>query len=107
LTAWFPFWETRTLNVISRKRIREFVKLHPPALAALDHWHRVARRASWKNLERVRQDFRHADQVGPYTVFNIAGNHFRLIAKIDYRAKLLLIRDILTHSDYDKGLWKR
>lgn len=58
-------------------------------------------------MAEARQDFPHADVVGPYTVFNIAGNRFRLIAKIDYRAKLILIRGILTHKEYDKGLWKR
>ena len=105
--TWFPLWENKALSVISRQRIREFVRLHPQALTALDHWYRVARKAEWKSLAEARQDFPHADVVGPYTVFNIAGNRFRLIAKIDYRAKLILIRGILTHKEYDKGLWKK
>jgi mRNA interferase HigB len=76
-------------------------------LTALDHWYRVARKAEWKGLAETHQDFPHADLVGPYTVFNAAGNRFRLIAKIDYRAKLILIRGILTHNKFDKGLRKR
>jgi mRNA interferase HigB len=35
-------------------------------------------------------------------VFNIKGNRYRLIAAIDYQYKVLYIRFIGTHSEYDK-----
>jgi len=46
--------------------------------------------------------------VGPntYTVFNIAGNKFRLIVKIEYRYRAIYVKDVLTHAEYDKGRWK-
>ena len=39
-------------------------------------------------------------------VFNIAGNHFRLIARINYRVQAVYILKILTHKEYDEGAWK-
>ncbi len=48
-----------------------------------------------------------ADGVGKYTVFNIKGNAFRLIAEINYRTGRLYIRHVLTHAAYDRGGWKR
>lgn len=71
------------------------------------HWYRVAKRARWQHLADVREDFAHADVVGEYTVFNIAGNKYRLIVAIKYRHQIVYIRHILTHADYDKEKWKR
>lgn len=70
------------------------------------HWYRVAKRTRWENLTKVQEDFRHADAVGRFTVFNIGGNKLRLIAVISYRCQIIYIRYILTHSEYDKEKWK-
>jgi mRNA interferase HigB len=91
--------------VISRRAIRDFVRLHPDAVEPLDHWYRVSRRASWQSLAGVRLDFPHADPVGKYTVFNIGGKRYRLIATLKYRWQVVYIH-ILTHAEYDKGAWK-
>jgi len=39
-------------------------------------------------------------------VFNIRGNHYRLITLIYYPGQTILIRTVLTHRDYGKGMWK-
>jgi len=93
------------VRVLSKRAIREFARDHPEAAEPLAHWYLVSRRASWSSLADVRRDFRHADIVGKYTVFNIAGNKFRLIAAIKYKWQVVYIRYILTHADYDKGVW--
>ena len=51
--------------------------------------------------------FPQADQVGKKTVFNIGGNKYRLIAAIHYNRGRVYIRAILTHRDYDRGIWKK
>jgi mRNA interferase HigB len=101
----FPIWELMNVRVLSRKAIRDFAREHPEATEPLAHRYLVSRRASWSTLADVRRDFRHADIVGKYTVFNIAGNKFRLIATIKYKWQIIYIRQILTHADYDKGAW--
>ena len=101
----FPIWELTLVRVISRSAIREFTRAHPEAVEPLAHWFLVSRRASWSSLADVRRDFRHADIVGKYTVFNIGGNKFRLIATIKYKWQVVYIRQILTHAEYDEGAW--
>jgi mRNA interferase HigB len=98
LDGWFPLWEHNLVRVISRRAIQEFVSVHAEALEPLDHWYRVARRAAWRSLVEVRLDFPHADGVGKYTVFNIAGNKVRLIVTIKYQWQVVYIRHILTHA---------
>ena len=94
------------MNTISLKRIREFVRLHPDSKSSLTAWYKMAKQARWKNLVEVRKAYPHADSVGNYTVFNIRGNHYRVIAEINYQYEQILIREILTHDEYDKNKWK-
>lgn len=95
------------MNIIGFKIIRSFVKLHPDAESPLNVWYKVTSTANWKNIVEVKQTYPHADAVGTCTVFNIKGNHYRLIVVIDYRAQAILIRDVLTHAEYDKEKWKK
>ena len=55
----------------------------------------------------VRRDFQDVDQVGRVLVFNIRHNTYRLIAKVDYRSRLLMVKDLLTHKQYEKGAWRK
>lgn len=94
------------MNTLSRKKIREFVKLHPDSKTSLTAWYKIAKKARWRSLASVHQVYPHADLVGKYTVFNIRGNHYRRIAEINYQFQQILIREILTHAEYDEDKWK-
>ena len=59
------------------------------------------------SLADVRSDFAHAGIVGRRTVFNIHGNDYRLIARVNYQTRRVFILHILTHVEYSKGDWKR
>ena len=87
--------------VISRKMLVTFGKDHPDAVEPLDRWYRIAKRATWASFAEVRADFGSADQVGAFTIFNIAGNKFRLVAEIFPNHQVLLVRGVYTHKDYD------
>jgi mRNA interferase HigB len=93
--------------VISKPAILKFAGKHPDALVPLMNWYRITRRAEWDSLAEVRSVFAHADIVGRRTVFNIHGNDYRLIARVNYKTKRVFILYILTHVDYSKGGWKR
>ncbi|HEV8713244.1 MAG TPA: type II toxin-antitoxin system HigB family toxin [Candidatus Binatia bacterium] len=95
------------MRVISRRRIEEFVRKHPTAKPSLEQWYRVVKQATWKSLAEAKQVYPHADLVGKRTVFNIAGNNFRLIARINYRVQALYILSILTHAEYSKEEWEK
>ena len=94
------------MRIISKPELTEFATKHNDALEPLMHWYFVAKRAAWKSLSEVREDFRHADGVEQFTVFNIAGNKYRLIVAIKYRWQIIYVRHILTHAEYNKETWK-
>ena len=78
-----------------------------PGFSRASAWYRTVKRSTWKSIMDVRQNHPHADEVGPFTVFNIGGNKCRLITKIHYRAGMVYIKHVLTHPEYDRGGWKR
>jgi len=93
--------------VISRPAILKFSEKHPDALVPLMNWYRITRKADWNSLAEVRKDFGHADVVGRRTVFNIHGNDYRLVARVNYETKRVFVLHILTHAEYTKGEWRR
>jgi mRNA interferase HigB len=95
------------VRVISKPAIIEFSERHRDALVPLLNWYRITKRADWASLSDVRRDFAHADVVGRRTVFNIHGNAYRLISRVNYKNKRVFILHILTHFEYSKGDWKR
>src|SRR5450432_1047992 len=98
--------EGNPIHVISRRRLLDAAELHSGLYAPLDAWYRIVKAANWGSLEDLRQVFPAADLVGKYTVFNIKGNAYRLIAEANYRTGRLYIRHVLTHAAYDRGGWK-
>ena len=94
------------MRVVSHKAIVDASRKHPNAAASLEYWYRATLRATWQNLADTRRDFPHADIVGRRTIFNIAGNHFRMITRINYQQQIVYVLHILTHSEYDTGDWK-
>ena len=94
------------MRVISRRRLREFWTRHADAEDALKAWYVVAKRARWNNLVEIKQTYSSAEAVGDYTIFNIKGNTYRLITRIEYRLRIIFIKVVLSHAEYDKEKWK-
>ena len=94
------------MNVISRQRLYEFIETHRDAASSLAAWYSLTKKAEWKHLADLKIDYPSADLVGDLTVFNIKGHDYRLIAYVNYRFKEVLIKEILTHQEYDRGKWK-
>ena len=95
------------MNVISRRAIKEFALAHADAADELDRWFAGARRARWQSLAEVRQVFADADQFKSLLIFNVRHNSYRLIAKVDYRSNLLMVKEFLTRKQYERGEWKK
>ena len=95
------------MRVISKPAFLRFAQEHRDALVPLMNWYRITKRADWGSLAEVRSDFAHADIVGRRTIFNIHGNNYRLIARVNYKTKRVFILYILTHVEYSRGDWKR
>jgi len=82
-------------------------KFHRDAAGELATWFAVARRADWRSFIEVRSMFSDADQYKNLLIVNIRHNTYRLVVKVDYRARLLMIKAFLTHKQYERDGWKK
>lgn len=93
------------MRVIAKGTIRDFwcVRNYKDSEQPLRAWYQEARRADWNNYNEIKAQYRTASLIkGNRVVFNIAGNKYRLVVRINYKLKIVYIRFIGTHSDYDK-----
>jgi mRNA interferase HigB len=95
------------MRLIDRKRILEAIAKYPKASTQLKDWYLVMKHGKYQNLAELRQTYPHADQVGRATVFNIKGNHYRLISSIHYNSQTVFILEVLTHEEYNTNAWKK
>lgn len=95
------------MHVISRKALQLFWEHHPDSKTALTRWFQIVRRTTFKDFASLRRTFPTADLVDRFTVFNIAGNKYRLVASIHFNRGKIYVRHVLTHREYDKGAWKQ
>lgn len=91
------------MRIISRKTLREFQIRHPRARQSLDDWYRLVESTAWESPADVKNAFRSADFLPDNRiVFNVAGNEYRLVVKVEYRFQTVYIRFVGTHAEYDK-----
>lgn len=91
------------MRIIKRKTLQEFWEEHTDAKGALQTWFKTVEKEQWSCFDEIRDIFGSADVLPDNrVVFNIKGNHYRLVAKIHYNTKVLFIRFIGTHAEYDK-----
>jgi mRNA interferase HigB len=108
-----PDWDLDTkdptgtpVRVIAKRTLREFweakrerVDAEGPLLA----WHSEVSQVHWRSPADIKAQYRNASFVGDNRViFNIAGNKYRLIVRVNYRREILYVRFVGTHADYDR-----
>ncbi len=91
------------MNVVARRTLVEFWTLHPRAKGPLSAWYEIARGAQWRTPQDVRNDFNTVDFVGDNrAIFDVGGNNYRLVVRISYPVKQVLVKFVGTHRDYDR-----
>ena len=90
------------MRIIAKKTLREFWERHPTAKASLPAWFREVKQEDWDNSAKVKARYRSASIVGGNrAVFNIEGNAYRLVVKINYLYRTVYVRFVGTHAEYD------
>ncbi len=93
------------MRVIAKRALREFWRIpkYADAEQPLKAWYLEARKAEWKTLQAIKAQYRSASFLGHNrVVFNIAGNKYRLVVKVNYAFGIVYIRFVGTHRQYDE-----
>jgi mRNA interferase HigB len=91
------------MHIISFRKLREFFEEDSNSKVALQDWHKRVSKAEWDDFSDIKKTFNTVDSVGNSRfVFNVKGNHYRIVALVLFQIKRVYVRWVGTHRDYDK-----
>ena len=91
------------MRIITKRTLQTFWERHPDAEGPLQIWYDQVSKDDWERPTQVRERYANARIIGNYRlVFNIKGNHYRLVVSVFYPGREVYIRFIGTHAEYDR-----
>jgi mRNA interferase HigB len=91
------------LRLVGSIKLDDFKREHSLARKVIDAWIMEVQHARWSTPQDVKSRYRSVDFLAENRViFDLKGNSFRLVAKIDYGREMVMIEWIGTHAAYDK-----
>jgi mRNA interferase HigB len=90
------------MRIIAKRTLREFWERYSDAEEPLLAWYREVEKEDWSQPAQVKEKYRSASIVkGSRVVFNIKGNDYRLVVRINYPYRVVYVRFVGTHVEYD------
>ena len=91
------------MRLLGKKLLDQFFQEHADARAPLGAWVLEVDAAQWKTTIDIKQRFPSASFLaGNVVVFNIKGNTYRLVSKVEFVTAIVLVTRIGTHAEYSK-----
>ena len=92
------------VRVLGEAAVAKFARKDSSSRTPLDRFLKIARTAEWPHFRDLKHTFPAADYVSSTgrVIFDIRGNKYRLIARVDFDEQLLYVEQILTHEEYDR-----
>jgi mRNA interferase HigB len=90
-------------RIFAKSTLREFWELNPDSEQYLKTWYDTVINSDWKTPNDVKKTYANASILkNSRIVFNIKGNAYRLVVKINFEKQWGFIKFIGSHVEYDK-----
>lgn len=91
------------MRIITTQKLKQFSIKHPQSGAQLNLIVNCFKKAFFENANQIKDHFPYISILKDNRiVFNVCGNKYRLVLKINYHAQVGYIKFIGTHAEYDK-----
>ena len=91
------------MKVFNTPQIEKAYKKHTDAIGPLQNWYQEVKEADWDTPAKLKERYPNASIIrGDLVVFNIKGNRYRLVARINFRRQLVFVKFFGTHKEYDR-----
>ena len=102
-----PYWEAvaifAAMRIIAKSTLRAYWERHPATELPLRGWFEEILATSFATPNDVKAQYGSASILtNNRVVFNIKGNEFRLVVRINYAFSIVYIRFVGTHAEYDR-----
>ena len=89
-------------NIIARRTLVNYCQLYPRAATALIAWHDELVKTNFKNFNQLKGVYPSVSLGDDRVVFNILGNHYRLVVRFIFEYRAIQIKWFGTHAEYDR-----
>src|SRR5579872_1852336 len=97
----FPYWEQ--MNVLNRELLVKAGREHANVRKQIEAWHAEVEQADWDGPDEIKRRYASASFLaGNVVIFNLRGNKYRLVVKVNYPGKIVLVKWFGTHAEYSK-----
>ncbi len=91
------------MKVFNTPQIEKAYKKYTDAIGPLQNWYQEVEEADWDTPAKLKERYPNASIIrGDLVVFNIKGNRYRLVARINFRRQLVFVKFFGTHKEYDR-----
>ena len=91
------------MRVIGVDKIDEFIGKHADSKGWLEAWLAEARSGEWQSPNEIKARHRSASILNDNRViFKVKGNTYRMEVQVSYKNKVIAIKRVGTHAEYDR-----
>ncbi len=95
------------MNVIALRSLREFWMIYPEAESVLRDWNKLARSVDPNHFAALKMTFGSVDIARAKDdtiifIFDVGGNKYRIVTRIDFEYRVLFILFVFTHTEYTR-----
>jgi len=90
------------MNLLGKKLLHDFKEKHADARSQIESWEADVENVQWSTPHELKSRYPKARLIGnQQVVFNILRNRYRLWVQVNYKNRIVLIKKIGTHKEYD------
>lgn len=90
------------MNLLGKQLLRDFVEKHADARSQLESWEAEVELARWNTPHELKGRYPKASIIkDQQVVFDICGNRYRLLVKVNYKNQIVLVKKVDTHKEYN------
>ncbi len=95
---------TLIVKVFGEIAVAKFAAKHASSRKPLQRFLEIVRSSEWPHFPGVKRTFPATDYApsSGTLIFDICGNKYRLVTRVDFEEQILFIQSVLTHEEYDR-----
>jgi len=91
------------MTLLGRDLLDAYMRRHADTRQPLASWIQEVVSARWLTPQDIKNRYRSADFLsGNRVIFNLKGNHHRIVVVVSYQAGVVRVSWIGTHAEYSK-----
>ena len=93
------------MKVYGIKRIEDYYRTHQESERPLRSWQKEIQTGDWSTPNELKDHYPRGSHLkGKRFIFRMSPNNLRVVTKIDYLRRILIVTDVMTHAEYEKWI---